>query len=643
MKKRIFCVLTGALFAAFSGSAQDLNERVYNYPVLHPQQNNRRIAPKPRVEGWASQRAEEKLNRGLTVLRNRDGKMYVNWRLLKSDPEGVAFNVYRSAGGGRFVRINAKPVAATTDFTDTRAAAGRKYLYRVCPIVNGKEGEPSETAEPIPGGLNYTSIKFQGNYPAQKVALADLNGDGVYDYIIKQPNQATDPGVWRRSPETWKIEAYLSDGTFLWRKDLGWNIEQGVWYSPFLACDLNGDGKAEIAVKTAPTDRDYRDREGRVVGTPPFYYGEGQEAGGSAEPCPEYCSILDGMTGEELDRCPWPPQSQRVGDYVRNNRNQIGVAYLDGKTPCLLLNRGTYRAMLLDAYQLKGNKLEKLWSWDGDEENPAIRSQGAHQMVSADVDGDGREEVVLGSVVVDDNGECLWSVGLGHPDKAIVGDIDPSHPGLEILYAIEVWHDKNGVALVDARSGEMLWSIGHHTTHVGDGMAADIDPAYPGLECFAREDRKAGSEDKYMFTAQGERLGSSAEIPGCRDWFWWDADLLRETTASRPGRTGFDLVKYKGDTLTRGIEGRIVLIGDIRGDWREEIVTMLPGELRIYSTDIPAADRRVCLLQDPPYPSYITHRSMGYEQAPMTGFYLGVDPAQAAQHTPLVKKRDMRP
>ncbi|MDL2230376.1 silent information regulator protein Sir2, partial [Alistipes sp. OttesenSCG-928-L06] len=439
--------------------------------------------------------------------------------------------------------------------------------------------------------------------------------------------------------------------TFLWRKDLGWNIEQGVWYSPMVVYDFNGDGRAEIALKTAPTDKDYRDAEGKVVGNPPFYYGQGTAVDRTLEPCPEWCSVLDGMTGEVIDSVAWPAQSQRFGDYNRNNRNQLALAFLDGKTPCLVVERGTYRAMAADAYMLQNGKLKQLWHWDGDDENPVIRAQGAHQIVCADVDGDGRDEIVLGSVTLDDNGEALWSTGLGHPDKAYVAKVIPDRPGLQIFYALEVWHEENGVCLVDAATGEFIWTIGHFTKHVGDGVAVDIDPAYPGLECFGSEDSKAGLTDKYMFNAQGQRLGSSQDVPGCKDWIWWDGDLLRETTRRAPRPTedaghvrgtqrvrggAFDLVKYTGEVLTKGIQGNIMMIADLRGDWREEIITMLPGELRIYSTTIPAQGRRVCLLQDPLYRSYIAHRSMGYDQPPTVGYYLGADPAQAEAHTPII-------
>jgi rhamnogalacturonan endolyase len=314
----------------------------------------------------------------------------------------------------------------------------------------------------------------------------------------------------------------------------------------------------------------------------------------------------------------------------------MGMAYLDGKTPCLLVARGPYKLMIVDAYQYHNNKLKRLWHWEGDDETPIIRSQGAHGMHSADVDGDGRDEVILGSVVLDDNGTCLYSTGLGHPDKCFVTDVDPTRPGMEIFYAIEPWHDDGkGVCLVDARTGKIIWSIGQHTYHVGDGMVADIDPAKPGLECFATEDSKGGSRDRYMFSADGKRLGQREDVPGCRNWIFWDADLLRETFASRGFRRGgsLSIIKYKGETLASGIEGSIIMMADILGDWREELITILAGELRIHTTTIPAKDRRICLMQDPVYRAEVTHRSMGYEQSPVTGYYLGVSPADSAKAT----------
>lgn len=617
--KRIIA-LFGALVATITlALAQDPLERLYNYEVLTPQQNHNRVVPKPKVEGWAAERVKEPLDRGVVAVKT-DAGVYVSWRLLEDDPETVVFNVYRSADGKSWRKLNSKPVAATTDFVDKKGTAGARYQVRA--VVGRKEVESSKSTAVLE--QNYVSIKFQGQYPAQKMAVGDLDGDGRYDYVIKQPQQVTDPGSWRRSNDTFKLEAYNADGEFLWRYDLGWNIEQGVWYSPYVVADLDGDGRAEVAVKTAPTDKDYRDEAGRVVGAVPYNY---NGVAGSSEYgiCPEYMSILDGLTGEEIDRVDWIPQGLEFGDYNRNNRNQLAIAYLDGRTPSVIMMRGTYRKMAANAYQLVDGHLQLQWAWSGDQENPVIRSQGAHQTVCADVDGDGREEVVLGSCVLDDNGQALWSAGVGHSDKAIVGEIDPDNPGLEILFGNEVPHEERGVILTDAATGRELWRIGKYTGHVGNAMAVDLDPSIPGLECIAAEDggkSDVKEDNKYIFTCKGERIWKGEPVPGCTDWAWWDGDDIREMPVRKPGSRGFAMGKYRGDAGDENIEGSIMMIGDLFGDWREEIVTIVNGEMRIYTTTIPAQGRRVTLVQDPLYRSYIYNRSMGYTQSPMVSFFL---------------------
>ncbi|MBN1132032.1 MAG: silent information regulator protein Sir2 [Bacteroidales bacterium] len=612
--------------------SQDRRERIYLYPVLQPQH-----APKPKVEGWALSRVRENLNRGVIALRAGENSVYVGWRLLQSDPENVGFNVYRSVEGGTPEKLNERVLNKTTDFLDMDPADDKLSEYWVCTVIGNKEMKPSERV-PLAGNREKPSlhsvIPFQGDYVPQRIAIADLNGDGTYDYVIKQPSMGIDPA---HGPDTtgltYKIEAYLSDGTFLWQRDLGPGIEPGIWYSPMIAYDFDGDGKAEVAAKTGPEDA--REGSGRVLSGP------------------EWCSVFNGMTGEEIDRVDWPERSSRYGDYNRNSRNQMGMAYLDGNTPALLVARGTYKLMVLDAYHLRNGKLEQLWHWDGDEENPVIRSMGSHGMHSADVDEDGREEVILGSVVIDDDGTALYSTGLGHPDKVFVTDIDPARPGLELFFAIEPWRDDGkGVCMVDAKTGRILWEIGHKTFHVGDGMVADIDPSLPGLECFATEDPKGGSRDKYMFSAAGERIGTAEDVPGCRDWVFWDTDLLRETFAyNRPSRgrrmtreewmnwiPEMSIVKYKGDTVTSGIEGRLLIMADILGDWREEVITVTRGKMYIYTTTIPAGDRRVCLMQDPVYRAEVAHRAMGYEQSPVTGYYMGMDPDEAPEHNPVIPR-----
>lgn len=593
---RLLLLLVVTLTVSYDSIAQDARERLYNYAVLQPNH-----VPKPKVKGWAETRISEKIDRGLVAFKINDG-IYLSWRLLNTDAENVAFDIYEQQEGQEARKINAEPLISTTDFFAENADT--TSLFYVTAVGTDESSNVAKVSV-----LPYKTIPFQGDYMPDRLAVGDLNGDGEYDFVIKQPGGRVDPGVWRKSPDTFKLEAYLSDGTFLWRKDLGWNIELGIWYSPFVVYDFNGDGKAEVALKSAPTDADYRDEDGRVFDGP------------------EYCSVLDGMTGEEIARADWPARNPRFGRYNRNNRNQMGMAYLDGKTPALLVARGTYRLMMVDAYQLNGNKLEKLWRWDGDEENPVIRSQGAHSLHTVDVDNDGRDEIVLGSAVLDDDGTLLFSAGVGHSDKCFVTDIDPNRPVMEIFFANEVWHDTAGVSMVDAATGEQIWNINHYTRHVGNGMVADIMPEVPGLECFASEDSKAGLRDKYMLSASGEYLARNLGVPQCTNWIFWDADKLREsiewTGFGRRSSRGLSIVKYPTDTLATQIQGAIMMMADIYGDWREELVTVLPGELRIYSTTIPAIDRRTCLMQDPLYRSDVVHRSMGYFQPPVTSYYLG--------------------
>ena len=604
-------ILIGALLCANCFlQAQDPRERYYYYEVLAPQHE-----PKPLVEGYAESRVVENLNRGLTVAPGQDGKsVYLSWRLLASDSVDVAFHVYREADGHK-KKLTRKALNTTCDFVDKKPVARATYWVEAC--TTGMEPFASEKCEVVLADLkNYTSIRLHNNDRAGKVALADLNGDGAYDYVVRTPESNVDPGTRGDTKGiTYKISAYLSDGTYLWTYDMGAGIEPGIWYSPFIVYDFNGDGKAEVALKTAGDDF-VKNNQGRVCG------------GG------EYLSVLDGMTGRIIDRVDWPERNDRYGNLNRQNRNQIGMAYLDGKTPCILAARGTYKLMVVDAWMLKDGKLERAWRWDGDEENPVIRSMGAHSMVTSDVDNDGRDEVMLGSCMLDDNGTLLWSTGLGHSDKAYLCKLLPDSEGMQVFMVSEPKkEDGRGVSVVDAATGKLVWKMGGTTYHVGDGMVTDFDPAHPGLECFASEDKKGGSTDKYLLTADGQRLNVNKEdIPGCRNWIWWDADLLRETFKGDDNRWGagsssdgrkLDIWKWKGEVLADGIEGDIVLIADMDGDWREEVVTALDGELRVYRTNIPSHDRRITLMQDALYRSYIAHRSMGYPQAPVPSFYLG--------------------
>jgi rhamnogalacturonan endolyase len=250
------------------------------------------------------------------------------------------------------------------------------------------------------------------------------------------------------------------------------------------------------------------------------------------------------------------------------------------------------------------------WAWESSGPYKKYSSQGQHGLISADIDGDGKDELVIGSAVLDDNGVPLWTTGLGHPDAGHVADIDPDRPGLEILYGIEPSRSSNGVCLVDAKTGEIIWGYDGPTTHVhSQGMAADIDPKHPGMECYTGE---ADGSKYWLYSAKGKLISDKSLGSLSPRAVWWDADEYKELINRH------QLMKYGGDTIME-IEGGIVSIADCLGDWREEIIVGLPGELRIYSTTIPSDTRRTCLMQDRQYRLGVVASTMGYFYPPQIG------------------------
>lgn len=542
--------------------------------------------------------AAETLDRGLVAFPRGNGEVYLSWRLLETDPRDIAFEVRRSpdaASPGEQVAV----VKDSCNYVD-RAAGQKAWHYTISAV--GREDAPKATipinaADPF---RSYVSIKLQGNYRAQKVGLADFDGDGRLDYLIKQPNFNTDPyqqpGYWKKSEDTYKLEAYRHDGTFLWRYDMGWAIEEGIWYSPIVAYDLDGDGKAEVYCKAGE--------------------GDPRETTGHVRTGPEYLIKLDGQTGQVIKRVLWPSRDG-FDDYNFSSRNLLGIAYLDGKHPSLIVIRGTYK--IIKVLALDAN-LNSIWYWEASGEYAKYRGQGMHGMHAADVDGDGRDEIVLGSAVLDDNGKPLWNTGKGHPDICYVADIDPSRPGLEIFYGIEPGGKSNTVALVEAKTGRQIWGSPEITVHVhGQGMVGDIIPEEPGMECYAGEAK--GGSNYWLYTANGKLLNHEdlGELsPKAIYWLQGPTKVL-----AMGGNRGGRFVRYNGPQVGE-FQGTIVGVADCLGDWREELITSLNGEVRIYSTTVPTTLRHACLLQDRLYRNDVAVQTMGYFYPPQLGKPLGL-------------------
>ena len=630
VRKLIFCVLLVCLVVLPAGAQdQQMRQRLRRFSTRPPRDNERglrELSPEEippnlnfyamdplydpnAVLGWAKERIEEKLNRGILALPVEGGKVYLGWRLLKSDPDNVAFNVYRSTDDGAEVKINNQPVIRTTDFVDDNAPLDKKNSWWVKPVVNDQEQGASERAELAANSpvQQYKSISLNDGVRPSMVGIGDLDGDSVYDFVVKgSVGRGKDPG--RLGPNTGAVyyEGYNGKtGEFMWKIDLGWNVDNGIWWTPMVVRDLDGDNIAEVCVRAS----DYAATEDDML-----------ESGktGFLLDAPEYLAVYSGRTGELIDKVNWIElgKVQDWGDNTGNraSRHMLAVAYLDGKTPAILAVRGTYGMMKVDAYVLENKKLRKVWRWTNERAPFMYQGQGQHTVKTGDIDGDGCDEIINGSLAIDNDGKTIWGTGLGHGDRSYMGDIIPGRPGWEIWYIIEEPHPRNGACLVDARTGAIIFGAdeANRDNELSGCMAADIDPAYPGMEL-------AGG--RFYYSSSGERI--RGEVPPQGLMAWWDADLLREFISRRglAKWNGSDLIPVEGVQ----IEGGVQQVADILGDWREELVTVTRGELRIYSTVIPAADRRVCLMQDHLYRNDVCHHTMGYTDRhyPMTSYYLG--------------------
>lgn len=568
----------------------------------------------------ASLKVGKKVYSGEGTFDATKRRIYIGWRLLADDPADIGFNIYRLNEKDERILLNKTLIKEATNFIDSDVPEGDKFAYIVVPVVNGKEGKASSPywVDCNVDSMPYKSIKLEDKFSIEKVAIADLDGDGEMDFVIKTPQGNVDPWYlyWKPSKDTYKLQAYRSTGEHMWTYDMGWAIEQGTWYSPYIVYDFNGDGKAEVVVKSG--EGDPRDMSGSYEN---YVHEKGR---GIVAKGPEYVTVLDGETGSPIAKADWIPRApfyevNTEHAYNFASRNQIAMAYLDGVHPHILLLRGTYNLMMVRAYRLDDNKLTKIWEWDnqklGDKNND-YWGQGGHTTIAADVDNDGCDEVILGSCVLNNDGKELWTTGLGHCDGMFVGNILPEHPGLEIYYNLEATQlQKNGMCMVDAKTGKIIWGSNYPTEHIhGTGFCSDIDRTHPGRECYGMEIYRFEGKSK-NFAVMYDSEGKIIDRDFMTTWsVFWDTDNQRELLSSEG-----EISDYKGEVQSEPIiEGRISAIADIYGDWREEIITSVPGELRIYSSTILTNNRHNCLLQDPIYRNYVAHASNGYYELPMT-------------------------
>jgi rhamnogalacturonan endolyase len=611
----------------------------------------------------------ERLGYGVVAVPQSSTQVYVGWRLLGTDPFNVAFNLYRSTGGGPAVKLNGKPLRDSTNFVDSSVDLTQANTYFVRPVVNGIEG-PESAPFTLPANApvrQYLSVPLQVpaggtspgigpsptpvpyTYSANDASVGDLDGDGEYEIVLKwDPSNSKDNSQSGFTGNVY-LDAYKLDGTRLWRIDLGRNIRAGAHYTQFIVYDLDGDGRAEVACKTADGTVD---GTGAVIGDPNADY---RNSSGYILSGPEYLTVFDGQTGAALATTGYVPARGNVGDWGDTYGNRVdrflaGVAYLDGQHPSLIMCRGYYTRTVIVAWDWQNGQLTQRWRFDTrTDANPGApapgfenwEGMGNHQLSVADVDGDGKDEILYGAIAIDDNGQGLYSTGLGHGDAYHVSDMDPDRPGLEIYGPHEspALYGPYGSEMHDARTGAIIWGAPGNGADVGRGVAMDIDPRYLGYEAWAIRPVQNVSGVLYnvLYSCKGQQITTISRSVPLNFGVWWDADPLRElldgTTISKwDWTTGAlnTLLSPPAVASNNGSKATPCLSGDILGDWREEVIwrTADNTELRIYTTTIPATTRLYTLMHNRQYREAIAWQNVGYNQPPHPSFYLGAGMVQ---------------
>jgi rhamnogalacturonan endolyase len=582
----------------------------------------------------------EKLNRGLVAVVVTGG-VYVGWRMFgfeydATNPANVAYNLYR---GGTKVAT----VTNSTNYLDSGGNAQSQYTVRV--VIGGTEGAVSETA--TPWAQNYLSIPISppsSIYSANDASTGDLDGDGVLDIVLKwDPSDAKDNSQAGVTSDVY-LDGITLKGTRLWRINLGPNIRAGAHYTQFVVQDFDGDGKSELAVKTAPGTKDatgaYLKLGPAANDTDTMAY---RNADGYVLSGPEYLTVFNGQTGAEMATVAFDVARGTVSSWGDSYGNRVDrflglAAYLDNTgLPSFIMARGYYTRATMGAWNFRNGQLTQLWKFDSnstprDAANHPYTGQGSHSMTVANVDDDPGQEIMYGAMAVDHDGKGLCSTGYNHGDAQHVGDLVPSRPGLELFMCNEDGtHPSYHVR--DAKTCQIIQEGPINGADTGRCVADDISATNVGGEMWA-------SSVTGLFSATSNaNLGTK---PSAQNFLiYWDADETREL------EDGTTISKFGGGTLqtcaqcasNNGTKSTPTLTADLLGDWREEIIWRESNNtaLRLYTTTAVTTRRIYTLMHDPQYRMQVSGEQTAYNQPPHPGFHIGN--GMAAPPVPNIKVR----
>lgn len=595
-----------------------------------------------------AQRAMDKLDRGLVAVGANNG-VFVSWRVLAEDADNVKFNLYRNG-----VLVNAQPLTVS-NFTDASGSASSQYVVKT--VVDGVETETSKPA--LTSANSYLEIKIasvpsnadgsdiSANYEPNDATVADLDGDGRMEILLKLRNNVFHGnGYPLNSTDYDIIQVYKLDGTLMWWIDCGRNMVDFQSNEINIAAyDWDQDGKAECVLRGADGMVVHMaDGTKYVVGDPNVNTLGDVQGGGGAEKFThsgaEYLLYLNGETGKPYQVKEYPLKRLENGETSvnaawgdgyghRSSKHFFGAPYLDGRKPSIFLARGIYTRHKMIAYDVDPvtHELVERWRWNCSQSGSPWFGQGYHNYCVADVDWDGRDEIVFGSMVIDDNGRGLSTTGLGHGDSQHVGDFNPYIFGQEMVACNE---DRPSNNYRDATTSKIYYRV-TATADDGRAIAGNFSNEYPGAQFITAHD--SGTLISTVVNKHIDGAGPTNDVAQ-NFRIYWDGDLLDETFNGSAVRNSAGVIyKYKhgaihtftGTLTNNDTKATPCFQGDILGDWREELILRADDNrsIRIYTTTIPTDYRIYTLLHDPQYRNAMVWQMNGYNQTPHPSFFLG--------------------
>ena len=593
--------------------------------------------------GANAQRFTDKLDRGLVAVKTTKG-VYCSWRIQADEYYDVKYNLYRDG-----TRVNAEPLEVS-NFTDASGSESSQYTVKA--VLNGVEQQASKAATVFKS--NYKEIKIKhdaslkATYEPNDACCADVDGDGEVEILMKFNNKEEGEQLYPKNGPTingvatkeYSMLACLKqDGTVLWWVNCGPNMgdfqnnEQNI-----VGYDWDMDGKAEVVMRL---------EEGSTVhmadGTTYTIGANGKngsswtnyrepKASGSVEWFTHYGKeflwYCEGATGKPYQCIEFPLKRLEDGETDlkaawgdgyghRSSKYFFGAPYLDGKHPSIFLGRGIYTRHKFIAYDVdpKTHDLKVRWKWTNNQPGSPWYGQGYHNYIVADVDWDGRDEIVWGSMVIDDNGMGLSTTGLGHGDAQHIGDFNPYIHGQEMFACNE---DNPSNNYRDATTSKIYYRK-TDTNDDGRCLAGNFYNDFPGAVGHS-------AHDTPISTVTNEHVSTNTNGLSMNFRIYWDGDLLEEcfnnTEVTKPG-VG-TIATFLGAYSNNGTKATPCYQGDIFGDWREEVIERTAdNNIRIYTTNEPTKWRNYSLWYDHQYRNGMVWQPCGYNQPPHVSYFLG--------------------